>query len=70
MANSRDIYIVMNMYSSESHQNIKYLFTNLLKNIVKSENHALYSYNIMIAGIPFVLGGQLKTNTPHYIHYF
>ena len=23
----------------------------------------------MIAGIPFVLAGQLKTNTPHYIHY-
>ena len=27
-------------------------------------------YNIMIAGIPFVLAGQLKTNTPHYIHFF
>jgi hypothetical protein len=26
--------------------------------------------NIMIAGIPFVLAGQLKTNTPHYIHFF
>jgi hypothetical protein len=24
----------------------------------------------MIAGIPFVLAGQLKTNTPHYIHFF
>jgi hypothetical protein len=23
----------------------------------------------MIAGIPFVLAGQLKTNTPHYIHF-
>ena len=23
----------------------------------------------MIAGIPFVLTGQLKTNTPHYIHF-
>jgi hypothetical protein len=23
----------------------------------------------MIAGIPFVLAGQLKTNTPHYIIY-
>ena len=22
----------------------------------------------MIASIPFVLAGQLKTNTPHYIH--
>ena len=28
------------------------------------------SNNIMIAGIPFVLAGQLKTNTPHYIHFF
>jgi hypothetical protein len=27
-------------------------------------------YNIMIAGIPFVLTGQLKTSTPHYIHFF
>jgi hypothetical protein len=27
-------------------------------------------YNIMIAGIPFVLVGQLKANTPHYIHFF
>jgi hypothetical protein len=26
--------------------------------------------NIMIAGIPLVLTGQLKTNTPHYIHFF
>jgi hypothetical protein len=26
--------------------------------------------NVMIAGIPFVLAGQLKTNTPHYIHFF
>jgi hypothetical protein len=26
--------------------------------------------NIMIAGIPFVLAGQLKTNTPHYINFF
>ena len=24
----------------------------------------------MIAGIPFVLAGQLKTNTPHYIFIF
>ena len=24
----------------------------------------------MISGIPFVLAGQLKTNTPHYIHFF
>ena len=23
----------------------------------------------MIAGIPFVLAGQLKTNTPHYLQY-
>ena len=30
----------------------------------------LYTYNIMIAGIPFVLAGQLKTNTPHCIHFF
>jgi hypothetical protein len=27
-------------------------------------------YNIMIAGIPFVLAGQLKTNTPHCINFF
>jgi hypothetical protein len=32
--------------------------------------HSIYLYNIMIAGIPFVLAGQLKTNTPHYIHFF
>jgi type IV secretory pathway component VirB8 len=25
--------------------------------------------NIMIARISFVLAGQLKTNTPHYIHF-
>ena len=32
---------------------------------------SVYIYNnIMIAGIPFVLAGQLKTNTPHYIHFF
>jgi hypothetical protein len=32
----------------------------------------LYSivYNIMIAGIPFVLTGQLKTNTPHALYSF
>ena len=30
----------------------------------------VYIDNIMIAGIPFVLAGQLKTNTPHYIHFF
>jgi hypothetical protein len=30
----------------------------------------IYIHNIMIAGIPFVLAGQLKTNTPHYIHFF
>ena len=29
-----------------------------------------FMYNIMIAGIPFVLAGQLKTNTPHYTHFF
>jgi hypothetical protein len=27
-------------------------------------------YNIMIAGIHYVLAEQLKTNTPHYIHFF
>jgi hypothetical protein len=31
---------------------------------------AVYPDNIMIAGIPFVLAEQLKTNTPHYIHFF
>jgi hypothetical protein len=31
--------------------------------------HAAYYSNIMIAGIPCVLAGQLKTNTPHYIHF-
>ena len=30
----------------------------------------MYNYNIMIGGVPFVLAGQLKTNTPHYIHFF
>ena len=35
-----------------------------------AEGEVIIGDNIMIAGIPFVLTGQLKTNTPHYIHFF
>ena len=37
--------------------------------VLEWHRHTYTLYNIMIAGIPFVLAGQLKTNTPHYIHF-
>jgi hypothetical protein len=37
-------------------------------NPIDSHKSMYYTmYNIMI---PFVLAGQLQTNTPHYIHFF
>jgi hypothetical protein len=42
----------------------------LIKSSILYLPNNIYYYNIMIAGIPFVLTGQLKTNTPHYIHFF
>ena len=46
------------------------LFTTHLRLQVACDSFRQKLYNIMIAGIPFVLAGQLKTNTPHYIHFF
>ena len=50
--------------------NIELDYLNQPEGAEGGEDETVIDDNIMIAGIPFVLAGQLKTNTPHYIHFF